>query len=94
MSETWWKVNGWDYRIERVFADKSSEKCVWIEGQRINVRSQWDNYFSTYAKARQYIIDGARRQHESATRSLEIASKELAEAERIPPFPPPQNTER
>ena len=54
--ETWYETGGFGKQlVVPVKVEKSTDKSVWIDGQRRGRRSTWRNYFKTPDEAFNYL---------------------------------------
>lgn len=58
--------------IEPIEIEKSTASSVWINGRRNAKRTEYHNYFDTWADAHTYLLKKAEQSVESCRRHLEV----------------------
>ena len=73
---TWYVTSNWGKRIEPVEVEKSTDKSVWIEGNRRALISDYSSHFPTWAEAKEHLLGKAGRKLEAARAQLARAQAE------------------
>ena len=61
--------------IKIIYADKSSDKSIWINGQRNLIRTSSYSYFKTFDEAKKFLLDKWSKKIDSLKFSLRSANK-------------------
>jgi len=63
--------------IEAVEIERETDKCIWVNGSRMNKVSSYYKFHESWPEAKEYLLARAERALESARRSLQRAQDEL-----------------
>jgi hypothetical protein len=74
ITPTWYKVNKWYERVDAVRVERSTDKCVWVNGSRRARISDYEQFFQTWAEAHAALMEIAESRVCSARRALELAN--------------------
>lgn len=80
MSETWYEVSKYGWRVYTVEVEKSTDMLLIIKGRRVAKHSQYTDYLPTMGEARRFlrgICENQIRYHRGELEKAEAALKEL-----------------
>lgn len=80
----YYKTASWQNGIGVVEVERETETSVFIGGRRRAKNAGCENYFSSWEKARDYLIEKAATRLNNAARSLEEANSDYKEKLLLP----------
>lgn len=69
--------------IERVEVERETEHNVWVNGRQFVKRTGWDNYFDSFAEAKQYLVAQAEKEVSRLKEQLHKARTALGNAQSL-----------
>jgi hypothetical protein len=73
-----YRTGGWGKNlIESVEVEKETEASIWIEGKRNAKKTEYHNYFDTWADAKRHLLTVAEKKVAGIRLNLERANGEL-----------------
>ena len=71
--------------IKKVKVEKETTNSVWVKfgygHMRRKKRGEWDNYFNTFQKAKEFLLEKSKRELESLNNQIRYESELLAKIE-------------
>lgn len=77
-----WRVSIYiDAEIFEINYERKTDKCIWINGRRCNIRSGYENYFFDRLSALSFMIDTLVAKIKREKEAIEDAKEDIIEYE-------------